>query len=155
MLEKSCVMDFVSGVSAIAAVFSAVSAFFAWKVADKAFNFNKSLVLNKSELEALDQLLESLIKLKTVRQLNPLDMPDDEFLNTEKLLEDIKTQIDSICNSNKEVESRVKSWLNKPEGKILVLINTGIPWKEIKESEPDFLDGIIDYFKAVKRDLLK
>ncbi len=148
-------MDFISGVSAIAAAFSAVAAFFAWKVADKAFNFNKSLVLNRSELEALDQLLESLIKLKSVRQLNPLEMPDDEFLNTEKLLEDIKTQIDSICNSNKEVDSTVKSWLNQPEGKLFVLINTKIPWKEIKESEPDFLDAIIDYFKAIKRDLLK
>lgn len=155
MPEERFAMDFISGVSAIAAAFSAVAAFFAWKVADKAFNFNKSLVLNRSELEALDQLLESLIKLKSVRQLNPLEMPDDEFLNTEKLLEDIKTQIDSICNSNKEVDSTVKSWLNRPEGKLFVLINTKIPWKEIKESEPDFLDTIIDYFKAIKRDLLK
>ena len=148
-------MDFVSCVSAIAAVFSAVSAFLAWRVADKAYRFNKSLVLNKSELEVIDGLIESLIKLKSVRQLSPLEMPDDDFLNTEKLLDDIKVKIDSICNSNKEVETAVKSWSNKPEGKILALIMSENSWEEIKKSEPDFLDGIIDYFKSVKRDVLK
>ncbi|MDN3653604.1 hypothetical protein QWY77_12700 [Thalassotalea ponticola] len=148
-------MDFFSGVSVIAAVLSAVSAFFAWRVTNKAYRFNKSLVLHKSELEMIDSLIESLIKLKSVRQLNPLEMPDDDFLNTEKLLDDIKVKIDSICNSNKEVETAVKSWSNKPEGRILTLIKSKNSWEEIKESDPDFLDGIIDYFKIIKKDLLK
>lgn len=147
-------MEVVSGISAIAAVFSAASAFFAWKVAEKAYNFNRNLVLNKSELKVLDELIESLIKLKAIRQLNPLEMPDDDFLNAELLLDNVKVQLDSLCNSNKQIETTVKSWLNQPEGKILVLIKSKICWKEIKDSEPDFLDNIIDYFKVLKNDFL-
>jgi hypothetical protein len=154
MSEGSNIMEVVAGISAIAAVFSAVAAFFAWKVADKAYHFNRNLVLNKSELKVLDELIESLIKLKAIRQLSPLEMPDDDFLNAELLLNNVKAQMDSLCNSNKQIETTVKSWLNQPEGKILVLIKSKIPWKEIKESEPDFLDKIIDYFKEVKNDLL-
>ena len=103
----------------------------------------------------LDELVESLIKLKAIRQLSPLEMPDDDFLNAELLLDNVKAQLDSLCNSNKQIETTVKSWLNQPEGKILVLIKSKIAWKEIKESEPDFLDKIIDYFKEVKNDLLQ
>ncbi|GMM68653.1 hypothetical protein MTsDn1_19480 [Alteromonas sp. MTD1] len=148
-------MDFFSGVSTFAAMFSALSAFFAWRVADRALKFNKSLILNRSELEALDLLLESLIKLKSVRQINPLEMPDDDYLNTDKIIENIKVQFDSLSSSNKEVETTLKDWQNRSEGKIFVIINTKIPWKEIKESEPDFLDDVIDYFKTLKKNLLK
>lgn len=136
-------------------MFSALSAFFAWRVADRALKFNKSLILNRSELEALDLLLESLIKLKTVRQINPLELPDDDYLNTDEILENIKMQFDSLSSSNKEVETTLKDWQSRSEGKIFVIINTKIPWKEIKESEPDFLDDVIDYFKTLKKNLLK
>jgi hypothetical protein len=154
MPEESNIMEVVSSISAIAALFSAIAAFFAWKVADKAYSFNRNLVINKSELKVLDELIESLIKLKIIRQLSPLDMPDDDFVNAELLLENVKALLDSLCNSNKKIETTVKSWVNQPQGKILVLIESKIAWKEITESEPDFLDKIIDYFKVVKNDLL-
>lgn len=148
-------IEVVSGISAIAAVFSAVAAFFAWRVADKTFKFNKSLVLNKSDMQVLYQLIESLKKLRYVRKLNPLEVQDEEFLDTEKLLDDIKKQIDSIRNSNKEVETTVQSWSNKPEGKILVLLESNNSWEKIQSSEPEVLDNILDYFKGVEKNLLK
>ena len=86
--------------------------------------------------------------------MNPLNLPDDKFLNIKTLLDSTNTLLDNICAENKKVENYVKGWEDKPEGRILTLFKSQNPWNEIKEFEPDFLDKIIEWFKEVKSDML-
>ena len=148
---------FLPTVGALAAAFSAIAAFLAWRVAHNTLSFQKSSMKNKTEIEIISDLVENLLILKTIRQLKPLELPDDQFLSIDNLLSDIENLTSNLCSRNDAFKNKVRNSITATKnGTSLLyrLLNSSNPWEGILQGGKDTIDDEIEYLKSIRNGLL-
>ena len=141
-------------VGAMAAVFSAVAAFLALRVANRAFRFQKSSIMKKAEIETISELIEKLFILKTIRQLNPLELPDDRFLSIENLLLDIENLAKSLCSQNDRFNNKMEISTSTKKDSIFSLFSDSNPWGAVQQQKEDVIVKEIEFLKSIRDEIL-
>jgi len=152
------ITTFLTLMSGIVAVISAFSSYKSSSIAKQALNFQENVILRKNEISSISSLIKSLQTLNLLTNVNPLNMPDDEFDAIPSLIQIIKDNVLSLKSTGYgALASKITDWEETDYestsiGNLMIHPNETV-FTKISES-PDTLKASIEGLIGIYKELL-